>query len=154
VKEEAQTPVATRGTGVNGGNRDVHELSVGELVQLLTTQVSTLARKEVELAKLELSRKGKAAGIGGGMFGAAGLVAVLGLGALTAALILGLATVIDEGWAAALIVGAVYLALAGVLALAGRARIRNASPLVPEEAAESVKEDVQWVKTRAQSART
>jgi hypothetical protein len=127
---------------------------VGELVQLLTTQVSTLARKEVELAKVELQRKGKEAGIGGGMFGAAGLVAVLGLGALTAALILGLATIIDEGWIAALIVGAVYLAVAGVLALAGRARIRKASPLVPEQATESVKEDVEWIKTQAQSART
>jgi len=138
----------------DGAAHDAHDRSVGELVQLLTTQVSTLARKEVELAKLELQRKGKEAGIGGGMFGAAGLVAVLGLGALTAALILGLATIIDEAWIAALIVGAVYLAVAGVLALAGRARIRKASPLVPEQATESVKEDVEWIKTQAQSART
>jgi uncharacterized membrane protein YqjE len=139
---------------VNGSDRNLNDRSVGELVQLLTTQVSTLARKEVELAKIELSRKGKAAGIGGGMFGAAGLVTLFGLGVLTAAIILALATLIEQAWIAALIVGVVYLAVAGVLALAGRARIRKASPLVPEQASESVKEDVQWVKTRARSART
>ena len=149
--------MATRQTDTyyaDGASPDSHDRSVGELVQLLTMQVSTLARKEVELAKTELARKGKVAGIGGGMFGAAGLIAVLGLGALTAALILGLATLIDEAWIAALIVGAVYLAVAGVLALAGRGRIQKASPLVPEQATESVKEDVEWIKTQARSART
>lgn len=138
----------------NGSTHDVHDRSVSELVQLLTTQVSTLARKEVELAKLELSQKGKVIGVGGGMIGAAGLVAVLGLGALTAALILGLAQLIDEAWIAALIVAVAYLAVAGVLALLGRNRIQEASPLVPEQATESVKEDVEWVKTQARSART
>ena len=138
----------------NGSAGASHDRSVGELVQQLTTQVSTLARKEVELAKLELSQKGKVLGIGGGMIGAAGLVAVLGLGALTAALILALAQLIDEPWVAALIVAAAYLAVAGVLALLGRKRIQEASPLVPEQATESVKEDVEWVKTQARSART
>ncbi len=148
--------MATRQIGtehVNGASGDVHDRSVGELVQLLTKQVSTLARNEVELAKAELSQKGKVFGIGGGMFGAAALVAVLGLGALTAALILGLAKVVDEGWVAALIVGALYLAVAGALALAGRQSIRKASPLVPEQASESVKEDVEWIKRQARSAR-
>jgi hypothetical protein len=138
-----------RPAGANGAD----DRSVSELVQSLSAQVSTLARKEVELAKAELSQKGKVAGIGGGMFGAAGLVAVLGLGALTAAVILGIATVIDA-WVAALIVGVVYLAAAGALALAGRRSIRKASPLVPEQASESVKEDVEWIKTQARSART
>ena len=138
----------------NGAAREATDRSVGELVHLLTTQVSTLARKEMELAKVELSEKGKVFGIGGGMIGAGGLVAVLGLGALTAALILGLATVIDEAWVAALIVATAYLAVAGVLALVGKRRIEAASPLVPEQASESVKEDVEWVKTQARSART
>jgi uncharacterized membrane protein YqjE len=138
----------------NGAAREATDRSVGELVHLLTTQVSTLARKEMELAKVELSEKGKVFGIGGGMIGAGGLVAVLGLGALTAALILGLATVIDEAWVAALIVAIAYLAVAGVLALVGKRRIEAASPLVPEQASESVKEDVEWVKTQARSART
>jgi uncharacterized membrane protein YqjE len=138
----------------DGAARDQHDRSVGELVHLLTAQVSTLARKEVELAKAELSQKGKVIGIGGGMIGAAGLAAVLGLGALTAAAILALSQLIDEGWAAALIVGAAYLAAAAALALVGRRRIQEAAPLVPEQASESVKEDVEWIKTRARSART
>jgi uncharacterized membrane protein YqjE len=138
----------------HGAAGDQHDRSVGELVHLLTAQVSTLVRKEVELAKAELSQKGKVIGIGGGMIGAAGLVAVLGLGALTAAAILALSQLIDEGWAAALIVGAAYLAAAGALALVGRRRIQQAAPLVPEQASESVKEDVEWIKTRARSART
>jgi predicted lipid-binding transport protein (Tim44 family) len=148
----ATTPI--RSGGSNAAARDLHDRSVGELVHLLTSQVSALARDEVELAKAELARKGKVVGIGGGMIGAAGLVAVLGLGALTAAAILGLAQVIDQAWVAALIVGAAYLAVAGALALVGRRRIQEASPLVPEEATESVKEDVEWLKTRARSART
>jgi uncharacterized membrane protein YqjE len=139
---------------LNGAAHEATDRSVGELVHRLTTQVSTLARKEMELAKVELSQKGKVFGIGGGMIGAAGLVAVLGLGALTAGVILGLATVIDEAWVAALIVAAAYLAIAGVLALVGKRRIETASPLVPEQASESVKEDVEWVKTQARSART
>jgi hypothetical protein len=138
----------------DGASPELRQRSVGELVHLLTEQVSTLARDEVELAKAELTRKGKAAGLGGGMFGAAGIVALLALGALTAAAILGLATVIDHAWIAAAIVGAAYLAVAGVLALVGRKSIQKASPLVPEQASESVKEDVEWIKTRAQSART
>jgi uncharacterized membrane protein YqjE len=138
----------------DGAAREAHDRSVGELVHLLTTQVSTLARKEMELAKVELSQKGKVFGIGGGMIGGAGLVAVLGLGALTAAVILGLAKLIDEAWVAALIVAVAYLAVAGVLALVGKRRIEAASPLVPEPASERVKEDVEWVKTQARSART
>ncbi len=138
----------------NGVSPELRERSVGELVHLLTQQVSQLARDEVELAKSELTRKGKAAGLGGGMFGAAGIVALLALGALTAAAILGLATVIDHAWIAAAIVGAAYLAVAGVLALVGKKSIQKASPLVPEQASESVKEDVEWIKTQAQSART
>jgi uncharacterized membrane protein YqjE len=144
----------TRVDRANGSASDTRDRSVGDLVHQLTTQVSTLARKEVELAKLELSAKGKVIGIGGGMIGAAGLVAVLGLGALTAALVLAVAKLIDEAWVAALIVAVAYLALAGVLALVGRKRIQEAAPLVPEQASESVKEDVAWVKTRARSART
>jgi uncharacterized membrane protein YqjE len=136
----------------NGAN-ERRDRSVGELVQQLTTQVSTLARKEVELAKLELQQKGKVIGIGGGMIGAAGLVAVLGLGALTAALILLITELVDEAWVAALIVAVAYFATAGALALVGRNRIQEAGPLVPEQASESVKEDVEWLKTQARSAR-
>jgi MFS family permease len=128
------------------------EPSVAELVKQLSEQTSRLARQEVELAKAELAIKGKRAGAGAGMFGGAGLFGLYALGALTAAAILALATALD-GWLAALIVAAVYGAIAGVLALQGKNKVQAATPPVPEQATESVKEDVRWAKDRAQAGR-
>ena len=128
------------------------EASLAELVKQLSEQSSRLARQEVELAKAELAYKGKRAGIGAGMFGGAGVFGFYGLGALTAAAILALSLAV-AGWLAALIVAAVYGAIAGILALQGKHKVQQATPPVPEEATESVKEDVQWAKTRAQQAR-
>jgi hypothetical protein len=128
------------------------EASLGELVKQLSEQSSRLARQEVELAKAELAVKGKRAGIGAGMFGGAGAFGFYGFGALTAAAILALATAVD-GWLAALIVAVVYGAIAGILALQGKHKVEQATPPIPEEAAESVKEDVQWAKSRARHAR-
>ena len=125
---------------------------IAELVKQLSEQSSRLARQEVELAKAEMAVKGKRAGIGAGMFGGAGAFAFYAFGALTAAAILALATAVD-GWLAALIIAVVYGAVAGVLALQGKNKVQEATPPVPEAAAESVKEDVQWAKTRAQHAR-
>ena len=134
------------------GGTAVHEQSVSELVKQLSEQTSALARKEVELAKAELALKGKRAGIGAGMFGGAGLLGLFALGSLTACVILALATAVAP-WLAALIVAVVYGAIAGALALSGKSKVQQATPPVPEEATESVKEDVQWAKTRAQAAR-
>ncbi|MDQ6776380.1 MAG: phage holin family protein [Actinomycetota bacterium] len=117
----------------------------------LSEQTTTLVRQELELAKLELTEKGKHAGIGAGMFGAAGIVGLYAIGALTACLILALASAVD-GWLAALIVAAVYGAVAGLLALSGKSKVQQAVPPVPEQTAESVKEDVQWTKSRAKQA--
>jgi hypothetical protein len=128
------------------------EKPVAELVKQLSEQTSRLARQEVELAKAELTAKGKRAGIGLGMFGGAGVFGFYALGALTAASILALATTV-AGWLAALIVACVLGAIAGVLALQGKTKVQQATPPVPEQATESVKEDVQWAKTRAQEAR-
>ena len=128
------------------------EASLAELVKQLSEQSSRLARQEVELAKAELAYKGKRAGIGAGMFGGAGVFGFYGFGALTAAAILALSLAV-AGWLAALIVAAVYGAIAGILALQGKHKVQQATPPVPEEATESVKEDVQWAKTRAQQAR-
>ncbi len=125
--------------------------STGELVKQLSNQLSTLIRRELDLAKAELTEKGKAAGVGAGMFGGAGVVGLLALGALTAAVILLLDKAMDA-WVAALIVAAVYAAFAGVLALAGRDRVREATPPA-EQTIETVKEDVQWAKSQARSAR-
>jgi len=128
------------------------EASIAELVKQLSEQTSRLARQEVELAKAELTTKGKRAGIGAGMFGGAGVFAFYMVGALVAAAILGLATAV-AAWAAALIVGAVLAIVAGILALQGKTKVQQATPPVPEQATESVKEDMQWAKTRAQAAR-
>jgi hypothetical protein len=128
------------------------ERSLSELVQQLSDQTTTLARKEVELAKAEMAIKAKRLGVGAGAFGAAGLVGLFALGALTATLILALATAMD-GWLAALIVTAVYAAVAGALALAGRSRVEAGTPPVPERAIESSKEDVETAKERVKEAR-
>jgi nitrate/nitrite transporter NarK len=128
------------------------EASLAELIKQLSEQSSRLARQEVELAKAELAYKGKRAGIGAGMFGGAGVFGFYGLGALIAAAILALATAVTA-WLAALIIAVVLAAVAGVLALQGKTQVQQATPPVPEEATESVKEDVQWAKTRAQQAR-
>ena len=117
-----------------------------ELVQDLTTEASTLIRKELALAQLELKEKGKRAGIGGGLFGAAGLVALLGLGALVACAILALATAVDA-WLAALIVAVVLFAAAGIAALVGRTQVKQATPPEPTEAIASSKRDINAVQT-------
>jgi MFS family permease len=126
---------------------------VGELMQELSEQTSRLVRQELELARLELTRKGRQAGVGAGMFGGAGAIGLFAAGALTAALILALATAVT-GWLAALIVAAAYGLVAGGLALSGKSKVQQAAPPVPEQAAESVKEDVQWAKSRAKQARS
>jgi len=133
-------------------HRLADDASVAELVKQLSEHTSRLARQEVELAKAELAEKGKRAGLGAGMFGGAGLFGLYALGALTAAAILGLATAV-AGWLAAVIVALVYGAIAGVLALTGKTKMAEATPPVPEQATESVKEDVRWAKTQAQAGR-
>jgi membrane protein len=131
---------------------DPSQASLAELVRQLSEQTSRLARQEVELAKSELAIKGKRAGVGAGMFGGAGAIGFYALGALTAAAILGLATAVSA-WLAALILAVVLGAIAGVMVLQGRSKVQEATPPVPEQATQSVKEDVQWAKTRAQAAR-
>jgi MFS family permease len=126
--------------------------SIGELTKQLSEQTTHLVRSEVELAKAELAQKGKQAGIGAGMFGGAGLFGLYALGALTAAAILALDTAM-KGWLAALIVAAVWAAIAGVLALVGKGRVQKATPPVPEQAIDSTKEDVEWTKQRVKSTR-
>jgi hypothetical protein len=125
----------------------------GELLKELSEQSTTLIKQEVDLAKAELQQKGKQAGMGAGMFGGAGLFGIGAFAAVTTALIAGLATATDT-WLAALIVAVVYGAVAGVLAMQGKNKVQEAAPPVPEGAMESVKEDVEWAKTRARSGRT
>jgi hypothetical protein len=134
------------------GDPELRERAAGELLRELSDQTTTLVRKEIDLAKAELAEKGKRAGVGAGMFGGAGLFGVGAFAALTACLIAALDTAVQL-WLAALIVSAVYAAIAGVLAMTGRSRVKEAGPPIPEQAMESTKEDVEWAKTRARSAR-
>jgi len=124
---------------------DLTDRPVSELIQRASQQTATLVRDEIRLAQLELQEKGKRLGMGAGMLGGAGLVAVFGVGALVAALILALATVLDA-WLAALLVAVGLLALAGMLALTGKGKLEQATPPVPEEAIESTKHDVETIK--------
>jgi uncharacterized membrane protein YqjE len=119
--------------------------TISELMSQLTEQATRLARQEVELAKLEMTEKGRRLGVGAGAFGGAGLLATLALGTLTAAIVLILATAM-EAWLAAAIVTVAYLAVAGVLALVGREKVQQGTPPAPEQAIESVRDDVQETK--------
>jgi hypothetical protein len=127
-------------------------LSASELVKQLSEQTSRLVHQELELAKAELSLKGKKAGLGAGMFGGAGALGLYAGGALVAAIIAGLALAVAT-WLAALIVAALLAAAAGFVALMGKKQVEQALPPVPEDSVESVKEDVQWTKTRARQGR-
>ncbi|MET7475833.1 phage holin family protein [Streptomyces sp. NPDC005648] len=130
--------------------RPVHDehRSVGELVGQATEQLSRLIRQEVALAKEELAVKGRRAGRGGGLLGAAGAFAYAGLlaaaGTATAALSLALSV-----WAAALIVTGVLFVIAAVLGATGRAQLRRAAPPTPEETLDSVRADVEEIRERA-----
>jgi uncharacterized membrane protein YqjE len=134
------------------GDNELGDRSTAELLKRLSDETTTLVKQEVELAKAELQEKGKRAGVGAGMFGGAGLFGVGAFAALTACVIAALDLAMPL-WLAALIVAVVYAAVAGVLALTGKKKVKEATPPVPEQARESVKEDVEWAKTRARSGR-
>jgi len=134
---------------VNGaGKTATQERSTGELVKLLTEQVSTLVRDELKLAQLEMTRKGKEAGSGIGMMGGGGLIALYGVACLIACVIIALSLAI-AAWLAALIIGAALLVIAAVVAAVGRNRMRRASPAMPTEAVDSIKTDVEQIRERA-----
>lgn len=135
---------------VHGPDPRLREQSMGELFKQLSDDMSTLVRQELALARAEMTEKGKRAGVGAGMFGGAGFLGVMAFATLTACIIAALAKGMDV-WLAALIVTVVYAAGAGVLALRGKERIQTASPPVPEQTVETVKEDVQWAKTQLPS---
>jgi len=126
---------------------------VGELVNQLTEQTSTLVKQEMRLAQVELQEKGKKIGIGAGMVGVGGLVAFFSTAAVIVATVLALSTAL-EAWLSALIVGVVLLLAAGAAALVGKKEISKATPPTPEEAIESVKQDVETVKERARKGET
>ncbi len=132
----------------NDSQPSTGDRSTGDLVKLLSEQVSVLVRDELKLAQLEMTRKGKQAGVGIGMLGSGGLVALYGVGCLLASAIIAIAGAL-AAWLAALIVGAALLAVAGAAALLGKSRLQKATPPVPQETVSSVKADVEEIKERA-----
>jgi hypothetical protein len=139
------------GTSPGGGPGDMRERPIGELLKELSEETATLVRQELALARAELSEKGKQAGAGAGMLGAGGVAALLALGSLTACLIAALDLAMAT-WLAALIMAVVWGAIAGVLALTGRERLSQTTP-IPEQTIDTVKEDVEWAKNPTRSAR-
>ena len=131
---------------LNGGPaRPVTDQSTSELVQRASEQLTRLVRDEIQLAKAELTEKGKHAGIGVGLFGGGGVLALYGVGALIATLIIVLDLFLDL-WLAALIVTVALFLGAGILALLGKKQVTKAVPPEPQEAVASVKADVDEVK--------
>jgi hypothetical protein len=124
------------------------ERSTGELVRLLSEQVSVLVRDELKLAQLEMTRKGRQAGMGIGMLGGSSVIALYGVACLLACAIIALSGVV-AAWLAALIVGVALLAAAAAAALAGKGHLRKATPPVPEQTVDSIKTDVEEIKERA-----
>jgi hypothetical protein len=148
VTEEA----GSTSLGRAGPEEDLRERSIGELFGKLSAETSTLIRQEMELARAALTEKSREAGKGAGLLGGAGAVGLLGAGALVAGVILLLDLAIAD-WLAAILVGLVLVAIAAVLGLRGRDRVQRATPPVPEQTVDTVKEDVEWAKTRARSAK-
>lgn len=146
--------MTARSTLVNGNQSDeasARDRSTADLIKDLTQQTGDLIRHEFDLAKAEMSDKGKSYGIAAGMFGGAGVAGFLAMASLTACIIAALATGMDT-WLAALIVTLAWAAVAAVLALNAKSEADQASPAIPEQTIETVKEDVAWVKTQTRSA--
>ena len=133
--------------GADAAQPPAEERSTGELVKQLSEQVSTLVRDELKLAQLEMTRKGKQAGVGVGMLGGGGLVALYGVGCLIACVIIAISGAV-AAWLAALIVGVALLVIAGVAAMMGKGRLKKATPPVPKETVSSIKADVEEIRER------
>jgi uncharacterized membrane protein YqjE len=132
------------------GQGDLRELSTGDLVAQLSRQVSHLVRDELRLAQVELQQKGKRAGLGAGLAGAGGVLALFGLAAIEFAAIVALALVLPL-WAAALVIGAAVLLFAAILGWGGARQVKRGVPPIPEQAIASVQRDAQVIKERGKN---
>ncbi|MFI6851625.1 phage holin family protein [Streptomyces sp. NPDC050416] len=130
--------------GAGGQPEAGPDRSAGELLSAVTSDLQTLFRQEVELAKTEIREEATKAGKAAGMYGGAGFGGYMVALFLSLAAVFGLANVMDAGWAA-LIVAAVWAVIAAVLYVMGRSRMREVSPK-PEQTAQTLKEDAQWAR--------
>ncbi len=134
------------------GPRGLRDRPIGEVTSALTRDLALLVRQELELAKAEMTEKGRVAALGLGMLGGAGVTALLAAGALTACAVLVLSLFLPA-WLSALLVGAALGAVAFLLAVRGRDQVAKAGTLIPEQTIETIEEDVEWARARATSAR-
>ena len=130
-----------------------HGASVSELVRSLLGDVSLLIRKETELATIEMKAKAKELLGAAALLGVGATVAFLGVATLVACAVIALAIVLPA-WAAALIVALLLLVIAAVLLLLGRARLRETTPLTPNETIETVREDLGWLRQKTEQLKT
>ena len=144
--------MSTPGTPGSGQGHDLRDEPIAELLKRLSNETTHLVKMELELAKAEMTQKGKQAGTGVGLLGGGGVAGLMALIALTLTLIYLLDTFMKT-WIAALIVTVLWGAVAGALALKGKKELQEVNP-APEQTIETVKEDVQWAKTQKPSART
>lgn len=132
-----------------GSAEELKTHSLSELLGRLTRELTTLVRQEVDLAKMELTERGRVAAAAGAFLASGAMLLFVGFIALTAAIILALAMVLPA-WAAALIVACAYIGLGVVLALIGKQRMERAQPPAPQTLA-TIKENVEWAKMRARN---
>jgi len=140
------TPAGTSATDVPAPRGAEDERSLGEIVQALTQDTTTLLKQELELAKVELKAEATRAGKGAGMLGGAGLAGYLVLLFLSFTLMFGLDTVLPL-WAAALITAGVWAVVAALLAVTGRTALKKANPQLPKTQ-QTLKEDAQWARAQ------
>jgi nitrate/nitrite transporter NarK len=119
------------------------DASLGDLVAAATQNLSTLMKQEVQLAKIEIKREVVAAGKGAGLLGGAGALGALGGIFVSIALAYALNEVLPT-FLSFLLVGVVYLVVAGLLALIGKKSLSKVGP--PEKTIATVKDDVAWAK--------
>jgi hypothetical protein len=140
-------------TAVNGNQMtELRSRPIGEIATALTRDLSLLARQELELAKAEMVEKGRVAAPGLGMIGGAAVAALMAAGALTACAVLAL-SIFLPAWLSALLVAAALAAGAFVLFRVGKDQVDKAGAPIPEQTIDTIKEDVEWAKARATSAR-
>jgi hypothetical protein len=135
---------------VEHNSHDRRDESIAVLVKDLSRDVSQLVREEIALARVEMTEKGKQAGVGVGMLSAAAAFGLATLGGTMATIII-LLDLVMPLWLAALITTAVYGAVTAGLAVRGRDELKEAGTPVPEHARDSVKKDIRWATTRARS---
>lgn len=133
-------------------DRTMSDRSVADLLKQASDQTVSLVRQELDLARAELTAKGKQMGLGAGMFGGAGVFGFYAFGALTAAIILALSLAVTA-WLAGAIVALVYGAIAGGLALQGKHKVKAGTPPVPQQSVQSIKADIQSTKQHVREGR-